>query len=157
MNFKMLSGTLIASSLLLAACGQAEDATKDVGKKVEDTAKQAGDKAKETADKATSEPKAPNGEAEKALNKAKQYSDTMYMSKKGIYNQLTSQADQFKPEDAQWAVDNLKADYKKNALEKAKQYAETQNMSIDAVKQQLTSQFDAFTEEEAQYAVDNLK
>jgi hypothetical protein len=31
--------------------------------------------------------------------------------------------------DAQYTVDNLKANYKKNALEKAKDYADTQNMS----------------------------
>ncbi|ULG70895.1 DUF5067 domain-containing protein [Macrococcus brunensis] len=55
MNYKLLSGTLLASSLLLTACGQAEETAKDVGKKVEDTAKQAGDKAKETADKVTNE------------------------------------------------------------------------------------------------------
>ncbi|ULG73179.1 Ltp family lipoprotein [Macrococcus brunensis] len=153
MNYKMLTGTLIASSLLLAACGQAEDAAKDAGKKVEEASKTTADTAKES----TKEVKAPNGEAEKALNKAKTYSDIMFMSKKGIYNQLTSQADKFNANDAKWAVDNLKADYKKNALEKAKQYSETQNMSVDAIKTQLTSPFDAFTEEEAQYAVDNLK
>lgn len=153
MNLKALTGTLLASSLLLAACDSTEQSAKDTDKKADTTAKSTADTAKDNV----KEVKAPNGEAEKALNKAKQYSDTMHMSKKGIYNQLTSQADQFKAEDAQWAVDNLKADYKKNALEKAKLYAETQNMSIDAVKQQLTSQFDAFTPEEAQYAADNLK
>lgn len=154
MNFKMLTGTLIASSLLLAACGGTEETAKKTSKKVEEVSKTTADTTKES----TKEHKAPNGEAEKALNKAKTYSDIMFMSKKGIYNQLISQAgDKFKPEDAQWAVDNLKANYKKNALEKAKQYSEQQNMSKDAIKQQLTSQFDAFTEAETQYAIKNLK
>ena len=47
-------------------------------------------------------------EYESALKKAESYSETMYMSKKGIYNQLTSSAgEQFTEEEAQYAVDNL--------------------------------------------------
>ncbi|MGK0577457.1 Ltp family lipoprotein [Macrococcus capreoli] len=143
MNYKLL-GLALSTTLLLGACG------------AQDTAKEA---TKETTKKAesTKEVKAPNSEAEKALNKAKTYSDMMLMSKKGIYNQLTSEADKFKDEDAQWAVDNLKADYKKNAAAKAKDYSEQQSMSKDAIKQQLTSQAEAFTEEEATYAISQLK
>ena len=45
----------------------------------------------------------------------------MNMSKQGIYDQLTSEAgEQFTPEEAQYAVDNLKANYNENALKKAK-------------------------------------
>lgn len=97
-------------------------------------------------------------EYESALKKAESYSETMYMSKKGIYNQLTSEAgEKFSKEAAQYAVDNLKADYKKNALEKAKSYQDTMDMSPAAIKDQLTSSAgEQFTEEEAQYAVDNL-
>nr|WP_256277931.1 Ltp family lipoprotein [Staphylococcus sp. HMSC071G07] len=93
-----------------------------------------------------------------ALNSAKTYADTMHMSKNGIYQQLTSDAgDKFSEEDAQYAVDNLKADYKKNALESAKSYQEDQNMSKDSIYNQLISDAgDKFTEEEAQYAVDHL-
>ncbi|CAM3015835.1 hypothetical protein STAR110904_01465 [Staphylococcus argensis] len=82
----------------------------------------------------------------------------MHMSKNGIYQQLTSDAgDKFSEEDAQYAVDNLKADYKKNALESAKSYQEDQNMSKDSIYNQLISDAgDKFTEEEAQYAVDHL-
>lgn len=81
----------------------------------------------------------------------------MHMSKNGIYNQLTSSVEGFKPEDAQYAVDHLKADYNNNALEKAKEYAKTMNMSNDAIHQQLTSTIEGFTAEEAQYAIDHLK
>ena len=93
-----------------------------------------------------------------ALNSAKNYADGMHMSKQGIYEQLTSSAgDQFSEEDAQYAVDHLKADYKKNALESAKSYQEDMNMSKDAIYDQLISNSgDKFTEEEAQYALDNL-
>ncbi|MEJ7520325.1 Ltp family lipoprotein, partial [Staphylococcus saprophyticus] len=69
-------------------------------------------------------------EQKSALNKAKTYSDVMHMSKQGIYDQLTSDAGEKFPEDAaQYAIDNLKVDYKKNALEKAKDYANQQDMS----------------------------
>lgn len=94
-----------------------------------------------------------------ALNSAKTYADTMHMSKDGIYDQLTSDAgDQFSDEDAQYAVDHLKVDYKENALKSAESYQEDQNMSKDGIYDQLTSSYgDKFTEEEAQYAVDNLE
>lgn len=52
-------------------------------------------------------------EEKSALNKAKTYSNVMHMSKDGIYNQLMSEADGFKESDAQYAVDNLKANYKR--------------------------------------------
>lgn len=96
-------------------------------------------------------------EQKAALNKAKSYSNTMHMSKEGIFNQLTSEIDGFKEADARYAVDHLKANYNKNALEKAKDYANTQNMSNDAIYNQLTSSIEGFTEEQAQYAIDNLE
>lgn len=94
-----------------------------------------------------------------ALNSAKTYADTMNMSKDGIYEQLTSDAgDQFSEEDAQYAVDHLKVDYKKNALESAKSYQDDQSMSKDAIYDQLISDAgDKFTEEQAQFAVDHLE
>ncbi|XCB30835.1 Ltp family lipoprotein [Arcanobacterium hippocoleae] len=109
----------------------------------------------EKAEKST--PDVPK-EYENALRKAESYSDMMHMSKQGIYDQLTSKyGEKFSPEAAQYAVDNLKADFKKNALEKAKSYEETMNMSPDAIKDQLTSAHgEKFTPEEAQWAIENL-
>ena len=50
-------------------------------------------------------------EYKSALNKAKLYSDTMYMSKQGIYEQLTSEyGEKFSTEAGQYAIDNLNAD-----------------------------------------------
>lgn len=94
-----------------------------------------------------------------ALSKAQTYSDLMYMSKQGIYDQLTSEyGDQFSPEAAQYAVDNLNADYQANALEKAKSYSDTMYMSKQGIYDQLVSEYgELFTTEEAQYAVDNLE
>lgn len=58
-----------------------------------------------------------------ALEKAKSYSDMMHMSKQGIYDQLTSEyGEQFPADAAQYAIDNLDADYKANALAQAKSY-----------------------------------
>lgn len=97
-------------------------------------------------------------EYKSALKKAETYSDMMHMSKAGIYDQLTSEhGEQFPEEAAQYAIDNIKADWKANALEKAKTYAETMDMSNAAIYDQLISDHgEKFTEEEAQYAVDNL-
>lgn len=59
---------------------------------------------------------------------------------------------------AQYAIDNLEADYKANALEKAKTYYETMNMSKEGVRDQLVSEYgEKFTQEEADYAINNLE
>lgn len=93
-----------------------------------------------------------------ALKKAKTYSDIMSMSKVGIYDQLKSEyGEKFTAEAAQYAVDNVKADWKENALKKAKTYQETMSMSPSAIYDQLISEHgEKFTAEEAQYAIDNL-
>ena len=98
-------------------------------------------------------------EHESALKKAQMYSDTMYMSKSGLFQQLTSEyGEQFSEEAAQYAVDNVKADWSKNALKKAEQYSDSMFMSKAGIFSQLTSEHgEKFTEEEAQYAIDNIK
>ena len=97
-------------------------------------------------------------EYKSALKKAKSYSDTMNMSKAGIYDQLTSEyGEKFTAEAAQYAIDNVEADWKENALKKAKSYQETMSMSPSAIYDQLVSEYgEQFTAEEAQYAIDNL-
>lgn len=100
--------------------------------------------------------KEPTTEEKNALKKAKSYSSTMHMSKKGIYNQLTSTAEGFGKEAAQYAIDNIEADWNNNALEKAKSYQSTLNMSKKAIYNQLISNVEGFTKEEAQYAIDHL-
>lgn len=91
-----------------------------------------------------------------ALKSAERYADIMHMSKAGIYDQLTSEFDQFSPEAAQYAVDNVEADWNQNALESARSYQDTMSMSPGAIRDQLVSQFDQFTAEEADYAIANL-
>lgn len=106
------------------------------------------------------EPEAPAVPAEhaSALIKAQQYSDIMHMSKAGLYGQLTSEyGEKFTAEAAQYAVDNVKADWNANALAKAKEYQETMSMSPSAIHDQLTSEYgEKFTATEADYAIANL-
>ena len=93
-----------------------------------------------------------------ALRSAETYSDMMHMSKQGIYDQLTSEyGGQFTEEAAQYAIDNIDADWNENALESAKSYRDTLNMSPDAIHDQLTSEYGGkFTEEQADYAIEHL-
>lgn len=97
-------------------------------------------------------------EYKNALKKAESYSDFMHMSKAAIYEQLTSEyGEKFSEDAAQYAMDNLQADYKYNALKKAESYSETMYMSKASIYDQLISEYgEQFTEEEAQYAIDNL-
>jgi hypothetical protein len=97
-------------------------------------------------------------EGENALIKAQDYAEIMYMSKAAIYDQLTSEyGEQFSKEAAQYAVDNLKADYNANALIKAKEYQESMAMSPAAIRDQLTSEYgEQFTPSEADYAIQHL-
>ena len=97
-------------------------------------------------------------EYKNALKKAQMYSDSMNMSKAGLYDQLTSEyGEKFPAEAAQYAIDNVNADWNNNALKKAKEYQDMA-MSKDAIYDQLTSDYgEKFTPDEAQYAVDNLE
>lgn len=98
-------------------------------------------------------------EYKSALAQAYDYSEVMHMSKKGIYNQLTSEyGGQFTEEAAQYAIDNIDVDWNANALSSAKNYSDTMHMSKKGIYNQLISEYgEQFTEEEAQYAVDNLE
>ena len=80
------------------------------------------------------------------------------MSKQGIYDQLVSEyGGQFSAEAAQYAVDNLEADYNDNALQTAISYQDNMSLSPEAIRDQLTSEYgDRFTQEEADYAIANL-
>lgn len=98
-------------------------------------------------------------EYKSALRKAKTYSNSMHMSKISVYDQLTSEyGEKFTQEAAQYAMDNLEADWNANALGKAKTYSDTMSMSKAGIYDQLVSEHgEKFTPEEAQYAIDNLE
>lgn len=97
-------------------------------------------------------------EYQSALNKANDYSNIMYMSKASIYDQLISEyGERLTPDAAQYAIDNINADWNFNALQTAKNYSDTMYMSKAAIYDQLISDYgEKFTASEAQYAVDNL-
>lgn len=113
--------------------------------------------AKEKVVETKEEPSVPK-EYRNALRSAETYSDMMHMSKQGIFDQLTSEyGEKFTPEEAQYAIDNIKGDYLETALKSAKNYQENMSMSKDAIYDQLVSDYgEKFTVEEAQYAIDNL-
>ncbi len=102
--------------------------------------------------------KEPTIEEKNALAKAESYSSLMYMSKAKIYDQLTSNyGEGFDKEAAQYAIDNIKADWNYNALQKAKSYQSTMNMSKKRIYEQLISEYgEQFTKSQAQYAIDHL-
>ena len=136
----------------------ATDVAEKATEVVTDVAEKATEVEKETAK--TNEDKAEDNvptEYKNALKTAKSYDKTSHMSKQGLYDQLTSEFEQFTPEAAQYAVDNVNANWKENALKTAKSYQEYADMSTSAIYDQLISDFEQFTPEEAQYAIDNLK
>lgn len=97
-------------------------------------------------------------EYQSALKKADAYANGMDMSKAGVYDQLVSEyGEGFSEEAAQYAIDNVEADWNENALQKAILYQDDMAMSPNAIRDQLISEYgEKFTEEEAQYALDNL-
>lgn len=98
-------------------------------------------------------------EYQNALTKGLSYAKNLHMSKKGVYDQLTSSyGEGFSTDAAQYAIDHMTGvDWNANALEKAKQYYYNMSMSKSAVYDQLTSEYgEQFTASEAQYAIDHL-
>lgn len=93
-----------------------------------------------------------------ALNKATMYANTMHMSKCGVYDQLVSEyGEKFTTDAAQYAIENVEANWNANALIKAKTYQNTMNMSPAAIHDQLTSEHgEKFTKSEADYASRHL-
>ena len=93
-----------------------------------------------------------------ALRAAESYLNTMPFSKKGLYDQLTSEyGNKFPAEAARYAVENVKTDWNKNALEAAKHYLKVMPMSNAELHDQLTSQAgDQYTKEQADYAISHL-
>ncbi len=97
-------------------------------------------------------------EYESALSKATSYANTQNMSKQGVYDQLVSEyGEQFLATEAQYAIDNVQADWNANALAKAISYQETMSMSPAAIHDQLTSEYgEQFTQAQADYAIAHL-
>lgn len=110
-----------------------------------------------TADATPAEPAVP-AEYLDALAQAGSYSETLHLSKKGIYDQLTSAyGGKFPKAAAQYAVDHVKADWNANALAQAKSYEQTLHLSHSGIHDQLTSAYGGkFTAAQADYAVGHM-
>ena len=93
-----------------------------------------------------------------ALAQADTYASTLHLSKQGVYDQLVSQyGGKFTAPAAQYAIDNVKADWNANALAQAKTYQNDLHLSPAAVHDQLVSQNGGkFTAAEADYAIAHL-
>lgn len=98
-------------------------------------------------------------EYKNALYKAKEYNRLMYMSKRNLYNQLTSKyGEGFSKKAATYAVNHVNANWNKNALRKAKDYRRLMKMSKKNIYRQLVSKYgEGFTKSQAKYAINHLK
>ena len=91
-------------------------------------------------------------EYKNALAKAKDYLEYSAFSKEGLKAQLVYS--KYPEEAAQYAVDNVGADWNEQALKKAKDYLDYDSFSNEGLKDQLM--YSKFTEDQAQYAIDHL-
>jgi hypothetical protein len=95
---------------------------------------------------------------EELVKKAESYSKNFNMSKKKLYNQLTSEyGEAFTEEEANYAIEHADIDWKRNALEQAKIYKKKKMLNYDIYTKLSSESGDQFTEEEAQYAINHLE
>lgn len=164
--FWVITGVVLLSVAAAVAGGQAANTSRDssvlsmsasASASAVNAASASSTKSGASAQSSSSAQSVPK-EHQNALRKAESYSNMMHMSKQGIYDQLVSEyGEGFSPEAAQYAIDNVNADWKANALAKAESYQESMAMSPSAIYDQLISDYgEKFTSEEAQYAIDHL-
>lgn len=82
-----------------------------------------------------------------AVAKAKDYLSLTAFSRSGLVKQLEFEG--FATADAEFAVDNIAADWNVQAEKKAKEYLDLTSFSRDSLVQQLT--FEGFTQEQAEH------
>lgn len=87
-----------------------------------------------------------------AVKKAQTYLDFSAFSKSGLIKQL--EYEEFSKEDATYAVNKIKVDWKEQAYKKAQTYLEFSSFSRNSLIKQL--EFEGFSKEEAEYAVDKI-
>jgi len=89
---------------------------------------------------------------QEAIEAAERYLDTRHLSKKALFDQLTSEyGGQFSKAEATFALDHVDADYYAEAVEAAESYPDTMSFSKKALTDQLTSEYRGqFTEDRAQ-------
>lgn len=94
-------------------------------------------------------------EHQQALKKAESYLKYSAFSEQGLYKQLTSEYGSGFPADAaQYAIDNLNADWNAQAVKKAESYLKHSAFSEQRLYDQLVSEYGSgFTPEQARHAV----
>ncbi len=95
---------------------------------------------------------------ENAIQAAQDYVDIMPFSRAGLLDQMTSEyGSQFKPKDAEFAVNHIKVDWNAEAVEAAKSYLDTMAFSRQGLIDQMTSEYGSqFTMKQAVYAVNKV-
>jgi len=92
------------------------------------------------------------GPQKNAVRSAKDYLATQGFSRKGLIQQLSSDAgDGYKITDATIAVDSLNIDWNQQAVRSAKDYLSTQGMSCKGLIKQLSSNAEGYTVSQATY------
>jgi hypothetical protein len=150
-----LSGVAVLALIAaVTGCAATTDtsATASSGKSEEVAHKAAAKKAK-----AKSGPKMTTSQRN-AVESAKNYLQFQAFSKKGLIQQLSSQAgDGFPRADARYAVNHLDVDWNAQAVKSARQYLDTQSFSRSALIEQLSSSAgEGFTLAQAQHAVSKV-
>lgn len=151
--------TVIGVIVLLAIIGGAAGGGNKSGTSTTNSSSTANTSNK-TEPAATQEAKQPDVPAEykSALAQAKTYSSSLHLSKQGVYDQLVSEyGGKFTAPAAQYAIDNVKADWNANALAQGKTYQNDLHLSPAGVRDQLVSENGGkFTASEADYAIAHL-
>ena len=81
---------------------------------------------------------------EQAVNKAKDYLNTMAFSEKGLTDQLKHEG--FTEDEAAYGVKNCEADWNEQCEKKAQEYINTMSMSEDGLRDQLA--YEGFSDEQ---------
>ena len=83
---------------------------------------------------------------------ARNYLDFMAFSRKGLIDQLVYEG--YSQESAEYAVDNIGADWNQQCAKKAKDYLDYMSFSRDGLYQQLA--YEGFTDEQIQYGLSQV-
>lgn len=152
---------LVVGMLLSAPTADSEPAPAET----ETVATEPADESERDAPAATVEEKAEESPIEEdvpreyraALKSAESYIRALPYSADGLFRQLTSEWEGFPDDAAQYAIDNIDADWNEQALRAARSYVETMGMSDDGLRRQLTSEWEGYTDEQVEYAIANLE
>lgn len=127
-------------------------ASKDEGVaklQAEEEAKKA---AEEEAERQAEEEQQKATEYANVVKTARNYLDFMAFSRKGLIDQLVYEG--YSQESAEYAVDNIGADWNQQCAKKAKDYLDYMSFSRDGLYQQLA--YEGFTDEQIQYGLSQV-